>query len=132
SAQVATDDSGHGGGRLPVREMPDGIEQYALIPPTKVCLEAFGQTRWITGRTPGLPLDACELDRIRLNVRCPAIGAQEPLVPEASCLIEGGNRKEASRLIRHPRRRAGTLAREATSSPGASERSLTDPPPAVR
>src|SRR6266702_1481053 len=32
-----------------MREMPDGIEQYALISPYKVSLKTFGQTRWITG-----------------------------------------------------------------------------------
>ena len=31
-----------------MREMPDGIEQYALISPSKVSLKTFGQTRWIT------------------------------------------------------------------------------------
>jgi hypothetical protein len=30
TSQVAKDGSGHGGGRLTMREMPDGIEQYAL------------------------------------------------------------------------------------------------------
>ena len=150
-----------------MREMPDGIEQYALISPSKVSLKTFGQTRWITvvgcpldhesrrrkrfyfvepslqgiipripslpfaptrticvprnkgpiwvdkalcglrklyrsepaGRTPCLPLDACELDRTRLNPSRSTIYAQEPLVPEASCLIKRWNRKEAFRLI---------------------------------
>src|SRR5207249_9415628 len=31
-----------------MREMTDGIEQYALISPSKVSLQSFGQTRWIT------------------------------------------------------------------------------------
>src|SRR5881628_31440 len=31
-----------------MREMTDGIEQYSLISPSKVSLQSFGQTRWIT------------------------------------------------------------------------------------
>src|SRR2546425_8121846 len=42
-SQVAKDGAGHSGGRLPMREMPDGIEQYALISPSKVSLKTFGR-----------------------------------------------------------------------------------------
>src|SRR2546425_5654545 len=52
------------------------------------------------GRTPCLPLDACELDRTCLNLGRSTVYAQKPLVPEAPCLIKRGNRKEAFRLIR--------------------------------
>ena len=151
-----------------MREMTDGIEQYALISPSKVSLQSFGQTRWITvvrcpldhesrrrnrfhfvelalqgivpgipslpfaptrtisvachegpirvgealcglrkldrgepaGRTPCLPLDACELDRTCLDLGRSTIDAQEPLVPESPCLLKRWNRKEALRLIR--------------------------------
>ena len=107
---MVKDGAGYNCGRLPMGEMPDGIEQYALISPSKVSLKTFGQTRWMTvvrcpldhesrRRTPCLPLDACELDRTRLNPSRSTIYAQEPLVPEASCLIKRWNRKEAFRLI---------------------------------
>jgi hypothetical protein len=61
---MAKDGSGHGGGGLPMREMPDGIEQYALISPTEVSLETFGQTRGIT--VVGCPLDHESRRRKRL------------------------------------------------------------------
>src|SRR2546428_6148197 len=89
-----------------MREVPDGVEQHALISPSKVSLETFGQIRRIAVvRCPldhesrGLPLDACELDRTCLNLSRSTVYTQEPLVPEASCLIKRWNRKEAFRLI---------------------------------